>query len=244
MITEALRRRGINPELLDSELDPMDPRGNIIEGAEATAFFTGNARRALAKVADGVFAADRLPALQKHVQMWVDAHRRDPAEAPFLLLRGITGCGKTSQSIRALHELVLWYAGQGRRFTWYFITHREFSAAFQPNAGRDPERLMHQLMAADLVVFSDLGDANTQDFGRTQDKTSRLINHRYHHQLPTIFETNLPFYRNPNKPEQADIAVLADVIDDRAISRLNSGWKINLPQVDHRQQQGRTFNAE
>lgn len=244
LLTRAALRRGIDPKQLDPALSPMDPRGNIIEGAEAVEFFTGNAAPALDRICRGAFAPDRLPEFKKSVWEWVAQQKSDPAEVPFLLLRGVTGCGKTSQSVLALRELVFWHAEQGRHYTWYFITHREFSAAIQPGSGRDPDALMHRLMTADLVVLSDLGDVNNQDFGRTQDKTSRLINHRYHHQLPMICETNLPFYRNPDKPEHAGIAVLADFIDDRAISRLNSGWKIQFPAIDHRAAQGRTFTEQ
>lgn len=246
LLTRAALRRGIDPAQLDPSLSPMDPRGNIIEGDEAVAFFTGNADKALHKVMNGVFAGDELPPMVGPVREWVAEHRRDPVSAPFLLLRGITGCGKTSQSIALLEELVHWYAGGGRRFTWQFITHREFSAAIQPGSGRDPDALMHRLKTADLVVLSDLGDVNNQDFGKTQDKTSILINHRYHHKLPTVIETNLPFVRNAAATaEEAEtgqrISVLADYIDDRAISRLRSGWKVTLPAIDHRAAQGRSF---
>lgn len=246
LLTRAAARHGIDLAQLDPALSPMDPRGNIIEGAEAVEFFAGNAEKALRKVMDGVFADGELPPLVEPVRLWITEHCKDPAEAPFLLLRGITGCGKTSQSIGLLNQLVHWYAGHGRRFTWYFITHREFSAAMQPGSGRDPDALMLRLMSADLVILSDLGDVNNQDFGRTQDKTSRLINHRYHHKLPLVCETNLPFVRGANAQAEEEksgnrIAVLADYIDDRAISRLRGGWKVTLPAIDHRAALGRSF---
>lgn len=240
-LMRAALRRGIDPELLAFDPDPIDPRGNIMSPAEAMQFYGGNADKALDAICAGVFAPDRLPAMYPYVRDWVQLQKDTPATAPILLLRGITGCGKTSQSVLALRELVTWHAQRAERFAWYFITHRNLSSALQKNSGRDPQALMNQLFKADLVVLSDLGDVNNNDFGVTQNETSRLINHRGHYQLPTIYETNLAFHRNPNDPAQAGIAVLADYVDDRSISRLNGGWKINMPGTDYRATQGHTF---
>jgi hypothetical protein len=127
------------------------------------------------------------------------------------------------------------------------MTHRKFAAAVQPGSGRDPDALMHRLMTADLVAIADLGDFNTQDFGRGVDATSRLINHRAHHRLPTVYDTNLPFVRNEvvrqAEAEFGPIAVLADTLDGRAISRLQSGWTVAMPEIDHRAAQGKVFHA-
>lgn len=247
-VRQALRRRGIDPASVDLDKPVLDPRGNVWESAqEATEHFTEHALRVLGVFADGEFDFDRLPPINEHVANWCASQRRDPSEDPLLVLRGQVGCGKTSQLFNLLRELILWHAGRAERYVWYFITHRNLAAAVQPGSGRDPDRLINQLMTATgVVVIDDAGDYNTQDFGRGADVTSRIINHRAHHRLPTALSTNSPFTRTDKIRERErelgrPIAVLADSLDDRAISRLKSGWVITMPQVDHREAQGRRF---
>lgn len=251
MITRSLLRRGIDPQRLERELaDPrpvQDPRGNVMNRDEAAAWHTEQSLRALGHYADGEFDFDRLPQTNEYVKMWIEEHKKDPKIAPTLVLQGTVGCGKTSQCFCLLRELVLWYARQGRRFAWYFITHRNFAAAMCPGSGRDPDALMHRLMSADLVVLDDLGDFNNQDWGHTGNHTSRLINHRAHHRLPTVYPTNSPFKRTAEikaaEMEHGRIAVLADTLDDRAVSRLGGGWVVVMPEVDYRAQAGRRFGG-
>jgi hypothetical protein len=247
VLAAALRRRGIDPARLDDPTPVLDPRGNVMDRDEAVAHFTEHGLRALAHYADGDFDFDRLPAMNEHVARWIEHHKRDPQEVSTLVLQGAVGCGKTSQCFCLLRHLVLWYAQQGRRFTWYYITHRNLAAAVQPSSGRDPDTMIQQLMHADLVVVDDLGDYNTQDFGRAADATSRIIHHRAHHRLPTVYDTNLPYIRDEavrGAEEQAGqrIAVLADTLDGRAISRLASGWTVAMPQVDYRMLTGQVFS--
>jgi len=241
-----LRARGMDPALMDTTDDEiLDPRGNVwYNRDEAVRHLTGHALRALSIYADGEFDFDRLPQTYRYVQEWADSQKADPSADPMLMLRGTIGCGKTSQLIVLLRELVLHHAHLARHFRWYFITNRNFAAAMQPGSGRDPDALMHRLLHADLVVLDDLGDYNTQDFGRAADATSRLINHRAHHRLPLATSSNLPFVRAEKVKEREEelgqrIAVLADTLDGRAISRLQAGWVVTMPEVDYRARQGR-----
>jgi DNA replication protein DnaC len=214
---------------------------------EAASWHTEHAMRALGVYADGEFDLDRLPSMLGPVIDWAAVQKRDPAEVATLVLQGVVGCGKTSQCFCLLRDLVLWHAQRGERYTWYFMTHRKFAAAMQPGSGRDPDALMHRLMTADLVVLDDLGDFNMQDFGRAADATSRLINHRTHHRLASVYDTNLPFVRDEGvrqaEREFGQIAVLADTLDGRALSRLQSGWTVTMPEVDYRAAQGRVFHT-
>jgi hypothetical protein len=247
VVAERLARRGIDPARIDEVDDVLDPRGNVMDREEAAAWHTEHALRALGNFADGEFDPDRLPKINQYVKQWVESQKADPKEVATLVLQGSVGCGKTSQAFCLLRELVLWHAGQGDHYTWYFMTHRRLAAAVQPGSGRDPDALMHRLMTADLVVLDDLGDFNTQDFGRAADATARLINHRAHHRLATVYDTNLPFIRDDNvralEAEYGPIAVLGDTLDGRAISRLQSGWVIAMPEVDYRAMQGKVFHA-
>jgi DNA replication protein DnaC len=250
LVAEALQRRGIDPARM-AQLPPSplsDPRGNVwADQDEAIAWHTEHALRALSVYADGEFDFDRLPPMYEYVARWAESQKRNPQEDPLLTLRGSVGCGKTSQLIVLLRDLVLHHTRTGRRDPWYFITHRNLAAAMQPGSGRDPDRLMHQLMhATGLVILDDIGDYNTQDFGKAADATSRLINHRVHHRLPTALSTNLPYERGPKIRAAEEemgtrIAVLADTLDGRVISRLRGGWTVTMPEVDHRALQGRRF---
>jgi DNA replication protein DnaC len=248
LMAAKLAARNIDPAVMDEPDDTiLDPRGNVwYDRNEAVQHLTEHALRALTVYADGEFDFDRLPPTNEYVEMWAAAHRKDPSTDPLLMLRGTIGCGKTSQLIVLLRDLVLHYVELGRHFRWFFITHRNFAAAMQPGSGRDPDALMHRLMTADLVVLDDLGDFNTQDFGKGADATSRLINHRAHHRLPLVTSSNLPFVRGSKVLEAEErngkrIAVLGDTLDDRAISRLKSGWTVTMPEIDHRASQGRRF---
>lgn len=240
----ALLRRGMD-EARRGAAQVQDPRGNLMNREEAAAWHTEQALRALGHYADGEFDFDRLPATHPGVAEWIQLHKQDPQELPTLLLQGTTGCGKTSQCFCLLRELVLWYAEQGRRFVWYFITHRNFAAAVQPGSGRDPEALMDRLLKADLVVLDDLGDFNNQDWGKAADYTSRLINHRAHYRLPTVYDTNSPFVRDQGILDEerthGRIAVLADTLDSRAISRLQGAGLVIMDEVDYRVRAGRVL---
>lgn len=247
LLAGALRRRGIDPGRLADDTPVLNPRGNVLTREEAVDWLTKQARKALGYVADGEFTLDRLPAdLYEPAALWVQAFKDEPRSAPILTLRGTTGCGKTTCALGIVRDLVFWHADRAEHFSWYFITHRKFAAAVQPGSGRDPDTLMHRLMTADLVVFDDLGDYNNQDFGKAADYTARLINHRAHHHLPTVYDTNLPFARGPKvlQQEAAEgrrIATLEDTLDGRVISRLRGGWVATMPEVDHRLSQGRRF---
>lgn len=248
MVGQVLHSRGIDPSQVDLQTPVMDPRGWRFEDRDEGAdHFTTHALRVLGTFADGEFDFDRLPEINVHVARWAQGQREDPQRDPLLLLRGTVGCGKTSQLFNLLRELVLWHARRAERYEWYFITHRNLAAAVQPGSGRDPDRLIKLLMEArGVVVLDDLGDYNAQDFGRGADATSRIINHRAHHRLPLAMSTNLAAERG-EKVREAEallgrrIAVLADSLDDRAISRLKSGWRVTMPEIDHRAGQGKVF---
>jgi DNA replication protein DnaC len=244
-IMQGLARRGIDPERALDPTPVLDPRGNVMDHDETVAWRTELTQMSLQNVAAGEFDLNRLPPLHEFTAEWVETQKRDPQSAPILVLFGDVGCGKTTQAIAGTAELAMHHARAGRIYCWYFITHRNFSAAVRSGKA-EAEALMDRLMHADLVVKDDLGDYNTQDFGVAADYTSRLINHRAHFRLPTIYTTNLLYKRDAVVEEmerqmQRRIATLADTLDDRAISRLMGGWTAPLPEIDHRAAQGRVM---
>jgi DNA replication protein DnaC len=142
---------------------------------------------------------------------WVKAFHADPANAPSLLLLGVTGCGKTHAAyaaVRAATTLSLpTRAGAFRSPTWQAMTYAEMTASLRPR-GRDydPEAVLERYRKVGLLFIDDLGTAKLTEF--TEEATYRLINGRYEDMRPSIFTSNLA----------AD--ALRDVIGDRIASRL------------------------
>lgn len=203
----------------------------------------------LRRYATGEFDLDRLPDLHPFTAEWVREQLKDPTAAPWLVLVGPPGCGKTTQSCCVAQELVLEHARRGETYDVRFITHRNFAAKVQRGTDEDADEVLRRFAHLDgLLIFSDLGDFNPQDFGRAVDYTSRLINHRYHHRLPTIYETNLLYNRDPSVVEMEreigrPIATMDQVLDDRVIDRLKAGWTAPLPEINYRRAQGRVMGS-
>jgi DNA polymerase III delta prime subunit len=204
----------------------------------------------LAHYAAGEFDIDQLPALHPFAAEWVQQHLADRTEAPWLILVGPVGCGKTSQSLAAARYLIGEYARRYlRQMEWRFVAHRDFAARVQRGGETDADQvLQHFAETKDLLIFSDLGDFNPQDFGRAASYTAQLINHRYHYALPTIYETNLLYRRTPEveRLEQDNglsIATLDRLLDDRAIDRLMAGWTAPLPEINYRRSRGRVMGT-
>lgn len=248
-VADAITRRGIDPALLLDPRPVMDPRGSIMDGDEIVAWRTEEVLGALQKVAAGEFELAKLPALHPFTAEWIAEQKKDPSAAPWLVLFGSVGCGKTSQAIGAIHELAMWHARTKPRetYNWQFTTHRNFTAAVRAS-DEDAETVIRRFERADLLVLDDLGDYNTQDFGRSVDATARLINYRNHHRLPTIYTTNLLYQRDDTviaMEQQINmrIATLSDTLDGRVVSRLEEGWTAPLPEHDYRATKGRVMGA-
>jgi hypothetical protein len=197
----------------------------------------------------GEFDLDRLPPLHEFSAEWAQQQLADPDVAPWLVLLGPPGCGKTTQSLCIARHLVLEHARRGERYDYRFVTHRNFAAKVQRGSVEDAEEVLTRYAHhKGLLVFSDLGDFNSQDFGRAVDFTSRLVNHRYHQRMPTIYETNLLYDRDENIVEQErqlqrPIATMDQLLDDRVIDRLKAGWTAPLPEVNYRRPQGRVMGV-
>lgn len=238
--------RGTDVATLLEGPDPLDPDGWNLPDPEKIALRLENADLALRNVGGAEYSPDRLPEINRHVERWVQLQLSDPQQVPFLVLQGTVGCGKTSQLFVGTGELARGYARRNQALDWQFTTHRNFAAEIRPGGDDDPEAALRKYMTARLTGLDDLGDYNTQDFGRAVDATVRLINHRYQHKLAMICTTNLPFRRSPEVVEAervngVHIATLADTLDGRVLSRLESGWQIVLPEVDHRMRAGQRF---
>lgn len=121
---------------------------------------------------------------------------------PSLLLLGATGRGKTHQAYGALRALSV----SGALCAWQFATAADVYAALRPRPKVDSEEEFLRFARASVLVLDDLGAAKPSEW--TEEVNYRLINHRYEHELPTLFTSNVA------------PAELAPVLGDRVISRL------------------------
>jgi hypothetical protein len=246
-ITAAASRRGVPADGGEQQQPRYSEQTMTFE--EKVAWLTEQGMDALRRQATGEFDLDSLPSLHEFTAEWVQQQLADPDAAPWLVLVGPPGCGKTTQSFCVARHLVLEHARRGERYDWRFVTHRNFAARVQRGSIEDADEVLRRYAQLDgLLIFSDLGDFNHQDFGRAADYTSQLVNHRYHHRLPTIYETNLLYNRDEfvvamEQELGRPVATMDAVLDDRVIDRLKAGWTAPLPEVNYRRSQGRVMGA-
>lgn len=105
---------------------------------------------------------------------------------PSVLLLGPTGVGKTHQAYGALRRLSI--VGVGCGPVAASIT--DVFAKMRPRPGVDSEKVFESYANAALAFIDDLGAAKATEW--TEEVTYRLVNHRYEHQLPTVFTSNAP----------------------------------------------------
>lgn len=123
------------------------------------------------------------------------------AEGPSLLLLGKVGRGKTHQAWGAVRAL----AASGLRLSWEVVTAADLYATLR-RPKTDTEAEFQRYACARLLVLDDLGASKVSEW--TEQETYRLVNHRYQHELPTLFTSNL-------LPKQ-----LAEMLGDRITSRM------------------------
>ncbi len=124
------------------------------------------------------------------------------AEQPegWLLLCGVSGCGKTHIAAAVVGRLI--ERGEPALFVVVPDLLDHLRAAYQPGADTPYDDLFERVRNAPVLVLDDLGTQAQTAWA--QEKLFQLINHRFNARLPTIVTTNL-------HPEQ---------IDDRLRTRL------------------------
>ncbi|GHG97347.1 ATP-binding protein [Amycolatopsis roodepoortensis] len=125
-----------------------------------------------------------------------------PAKGPALLLLGGTGVGKTHAAIAALRR----YVAAGGDATPVMTTAPDLYADLRPKSGKTGDVSLERYTDAKLLMVDDLGAAKTSEW--VEEVNYRLINHRYNHELPTLFTSNVP-------PRE-----LGAVLGERVTSRL------------------------
>lgn len=133
---------------------------------------------------------------------WLDDWMSDRQAAPWPLLAGPVGRGKTYLAYGLLRRL----ATSGQPITWQAGTASDFYAELRPRDKHNPEAVMATWRRADVVLLDDLGAAKLTEWA--EEQTLRLINHRDENARTTILTTNV-------EPRQ-----LKDAVGDRIASRL------------------------
>lgn len=121
---------------------------------------------------------------------------------PSLLLLGATGRGKTHEAFGALRYLV----EAGLPNTIKAVVAADLYAQLRPRTGVDSEEEFEKVARVGMLFVDDLGAAKSSEW--VEEINYRLINHRYNHELPTLFTSNVP-------PRE-----LASVLGERVASRL------------------------
>ena len=111
----------------------------------------------------------------------------DYAKSPegWLVLQGITGCGKTHLAAAIINHR--YQAGKPARFVVVpeFLDH--LRSTFSPDSKVSYDQLFESVKTTPLLVLDDFGEQSTTPWA--QEKLYQVINYRYNAQLPTIITT-------------------------------------------------------
>ena len=123
-----------------------------------------------------------------------EAHRicRDFADHPtgWILLAGITGCGKTHLASAIANELAA-VETPVLMLTVPSLLDR-LRATFAPDAPQTFSELYNLVESVDVLVLDDLGAQSSTPWAT--EKLFQLLNERHVRELPTVITTNLPLW--------------------------------------------------
>ena len=134
------------------------------------------------------------PAAQERYAAAVEAGRRfADAPAGWLLLSGVSGCGKTHLAAAIANRAI------ERGTPALFLSVADLLDSLRASYGDDAEvsydRLSEQLRTAPLAVLDDLDSYADTPWAR--EKFAQVVSHRFHAALPTVFTSARP-------PEEID----------------------------------------
>ncbi len=119
------------------------------------------------------------------ITAWANTYRANSRQAPWLLLLGPTGVGKTHHAYAALRAAV----HQPAPVSWEALTAADLYANLRPRPNADTETDLTRYRTTGLLLIDDLGAAKPSEW--TEEITYRILNTRYNQQLPVIATTNL-----------------------------------------------------
>jgi DNA replication protein DnaC len=114
---------------------------------------------------------------------------RSFADAPdgWLVLSGVSGCGKTHIAAAVVNRLL--ERGEPALFVVVPDLLDHLRAAYQPGADVGYDELFERVRNAPVLVLDDLGTQAPTPWA--QEKLFQLINHRFNTRLPTVVTTNI-----------------------------------------------------
>lgn len=128
-----------------------------------------------------------LPPEQRENLAWVFDVVHKWAESPegWLVLTGVTGCGKTHLAVAIANYQLL--AGKPVKFVGVpdFLDH--LRSTFSPESKVSYDQLFEEVKNTPLLILDDFGEQSTTPWAK--EKLYQVINHRYNARLPTIITT-------------------------------------------------------
>lgn len=157
-------------------------------------------RMTFASIAESGLSAD--PAAQRRF-MDALAIARTYAEQPegWLVLAGASGSGKTHLAAAIANTSL--DRGTPALFIVVADLLDHLRSSFSPQSGQDFDQVFDDVRSVDLLVLDDIGGHSATPWA--EEKLYQVLNHRAHHQLPTVITSTLPTSR----------------LDDRVRTRLN-----------------------
>lgn len=211
-IRDLLARRGIDPNVEVEPEPPFDPVAWRLE----------HYARLLAADIPVTFQ-DAQPD-HPQVRAWLERHITDPKAAPWLVLSGNTGTGKTHLAYGVLRRVAGSAARANRDFRWMIVTHPDLNAALRPKPDESHAYALDPYLEVDFLVLDDVGAGKGSEF--TTENITRLVDHRWSRRLATVYTTNL------------DADALEPIVGERVLSRLADATLVELGGADRR------FNRE
>ena len=135
-----------------------------------------------------IFTATMLRVVQKYLEEFPEIYQ-SRAIAKGLALTGHVGAGKTMLSLAVANELL------ERRIPVVFVVTPaligELRAAQFTDGGQALENKVNALSTVEVAIFDDVAQEKVSEWVQTQ--YFRIVDNRYRHRLPTIFNSNHNF---------------------------------------------------
>ncbi|TES81603.1 MAG: AAA family ATPase, partial [Dehalococcoidia bacterium] len=131
-----------------------------------------------------------------------------------LVLQGVNGCGKTHLAAAIANHR--FKEGKPVKFVVVPDLLDHLRSTFSPQSPVTYDQVFEEVENAPLLILDDLGKQSTTPWA--EEKLYQIINHRYNHQLPTVFTTNcsLDEINSPISSRFAD-------------PKISVVWNINAP---------------
>jgi len=132
----------------------------------------------------------------------------------WLVFVGVNGCGKTHLAAAIANYQLK--EGKPVKFVVVPDLLDHLRSTFSPESPVTYDQVFEEVKNAPLLILDDLGKQSTTSWA--EEKLYQIINHRYNHQLPTVFTTN------------CSLDEISSPISSRfADPKISVVWNINAP---------------